>query len=95
MEMFLTKQQLGLPSLPNNMADLAIAGMTDRPEVLFVLANHNPRSKKLANELERISQIGYGEHADYKVATVTYGGYGIFRSNVVPLKEFDATPARD
>ena len=42
----------------------------------------------LANELECISQIGYGEHADYnKVATVTYGGYGIFQSNTVPLEK--------
>jgi len=69
--------------------------MTDRPEVLFVLANHSPRSRNLANELERISQTGYGERADYKVAIVTYGGHGISRSNVVPLKELDATPARD
>jgi hypothetical protein len=93
-EMFRTKQELRLPSVPKNMADLEIEGLTERPEVLFVLANHNPRSRKLLNELERIARIPYGEHADYKVATVTYGGYGIFRNNVVPLQDFDATPKR-
>jgi len=59
-----------------------------------VLADHNPRSRKLANELERIARLPYGEHADYKVATVTYGGYAIFRNNVVPLEDFDATAKR-
>lgn len=91
---FRTKQELRLPTLPGAMADLEIEDLTPRPEVLFVLADHNPRSRKLANELERIAQLPYGEHADYKVATVTYGGYAIFRNNVVPLEDFDATAKR-
>ena len=87
--MFETKQRLGLPSLPKNMRQLKITEVSERPEVLFILANHHPRSRILAQELAKLPAQ---EHADYGVATVMYAGYALFAQNVIPLHEFDAWP---
>jgi hypothetical protein len=83
--MFETKQRLGLPSLPRNMQTLKITGVSDRPEVLFVLANHHPRSRILAQELAKLPSW---EGADYRVATVEFAGYALFADKTVPLDEF-------
>jgi hypothetical protein len=83
--MFETKQRLELPSLPKNMQTLKITGVSDRPEVLFVLANHHPRSRILAQELAKLPSW---EGADYRVATVEFAGYALFADRTVPLDEF-------
>jgi hypothetical protein len=85
-----TKQQLGLKSLPKawhteRMKSLSIGDIGDRPEVVFFLANHNPRSDALKKEL---AEIDVGTHADYKVAWVRYAGYALFEEGMVPLDEF-------
>lgn len=85
--MFETKQRLELPSLPRNMRALQITEVSDRPEVLFVLANHHPRSKILAQELAKLPPR---ERADYGIATVQYAGYALFADEVIPLDEFIA-----
>jgi hypothetical protein len=82
---FETKRRLGLPSVPKRMRDLEITGMTERPEVLFVIANHQPKSWAFKNELQRLPAR---EHADYKVATVQWMGYALFHECMVPLDEF-------
>ena len=92
--MFETKQRLGLPSLPKNMRELKITAVSERPEVLFVLANHHPRSRILAQELAKLPP---GEHAHYGVATVDFAGYGLFADKVIPLDKFVVlqSPAHD
>jgi hypothetical protein len=91
-EMFETKKRLKLRSVPKRMRDLTIteADVSDRPEVLFVLANHQPSSQRLKNELNELAKLKLplGEHADYGVATVSYAGYALFAKNVIPLDKF-------
>jgi len=79
---FEVKQRLGLPSIPERMKGLEI---TQKPEVLFVIANHQPKSKAFGKELLRLPER---LHADYKVATVQWMGYALFAENMRPLDEF-------
>ena len=87
--MFETKQRLKLPSLPKNMGALKITGVSERPEALFVLANHHPRSRILAQEVAKLEGLSR-ERADYGVATVQFAGYALFADEVVPLDDFIA-----
>ncbi len=82
---FETKRRLGLPSVPKRMRDLEITGMTERPEVLFVIANHQPKSRAFKNELLRLPER---KHADYYIATVEWMGYALFAENMRPLDDF-------
>ena len=82
-----TKQELGLPSIPKNMQELEVETWSERPEVLFVLANHQPSSTILRSELGKLPPR---VHADYYVAKVSYAGYALFSDNVQPLDEFIA-----
>ena len=81
------KQQLGLPSIPKTMKTLEIEEWSDRPQVLFILANHQPASTILRKELVKLPPR---VHADYYVAKVSYAGYSLFSDNVVPLDDFIA-----
>ena len=81
------KQQLGLPSIPKTMKTLEIVEWSDRPQVLFILANHQPASTILRKELVKLPPR---VHADYYVAKVSYAGYSLFSDNVVPLDDFIA-----
>ena len=94
-EMFETKKRLDLPSLPKGMKKrltITKADVSDRPEVLFVLANHQPSSQRLKNELNELAKLKLplGEHADYGVATVSFAGYALFADKVIPLEAFIA-----
>jgi hypothetical protein len=93
--MFETKKRLKLPSLPKRMTErvtITKDDVSERPEVLFVLANHQPSSKRLKNELEELAkrELPLREHADYSVATVSFAGYALFADKVIPLDEFIA-----
>lgn len=82
-----TKRELGLPSIPKNMRELEVETWSERPEVLFILANHQPASGILKAELGKLPPR---VHADYYVAKVSYAGYSLFTDNVQPLDEFIA-----
>lgn len=84
---FRIKQRLGLPSIPERMRKVEITELTERPEVLFVIANHQPRSEAFARELQRLPER---RHADYYVAGVEWMGYALFAANRRPLEEFMA-----
>lgn len=83
-DVFETKQRLGLPSLPKRMKGLRITEVSERPEVLFVLANHQPSSTILRRELMDLPDHG---RADYRIATVTYAGYALFADNLMTIGE--------
>jgi len=87
LRMFETKRRLGLPSLPKRMRDLEIKELTGRPEVIFVIANHQPSSTILARELKALPPR---ERADYRIAKVSYAGYALFADNLIPLDDFIA-----
>jgi hypothetical protein len=87
--MFHAKQHMKLPSVPKGMGDLKITVSDGQPEVIFILANHNPKSTILKRELLKVQEeLGEVRRADYRVATVSFGGYALFASNVKPLDEF-------
>lgn len=83
------KQTLGLmDSLPPEFS------FTDeKPEFIFLLANHQPASKVLENELDcLINQDFYPafcQKADLKIATANLFGYGLYNECVYNLKEFE------
>ncbi|MEZ5125328.1 MAG: hypothetical protein R2826_03650 [Thermoleophilia bacterium] len=81
------KQELGLPSIPKTMKTLEIEQWNDRPQVLFILANHQPASTILKKELAKLPPR---VHADYFVAKVSYAGYSLFSDNITPLDDFIA-----
>ena len=82
---FEIKQRLSLPSVPERMKGIEITEVTRKPEVLFIIANHQPKSRAFKNELLRLP---VREHADYLVATVQWMGYALFAENMQPLDEF-------
>lgn len=91
LNMFETKKRLGLPSIPKRMRDMDITEVSGRPEVLFVLANHQPSSTILSRELEKLPTR---ELADYRIATVSYAGYALFADNLRTIEEIIAEAGR-
>ncbi|MBN1458715.1 MAG: hypothetical protein JXA57_04210 [Armatimonadetes bacterium] len=83
-EVFATKRRLGLRSIPKRMRNLEITEVSSRPEVLFVIANHQPASRILRQELAQLPQT---ERADYYIATVTYAGYALFADNLMTIDQ--------
>jgi len=62
----------------------------DKPEVIFVLANHNPRSTILAsilNELD-ITQNAYSKRFDLKFFVASFAGYGLHADCMLDLTQF-------
>ena len=87
LHIFAVKKRLGLPSVPERMRALELEELTQRPEVLFVIANHVPASKALGQELLRLPER---RHADYFVAMAQWMGYGLFAESKMPLDAFIA-----
>lgn len=81
-----TKHRIDLGTIPTRMQrwDTVEIDLTARPEVLFVIANHQPSSSVLKRELQTLPPR---ERADYYVASVKYAGYGLFRDNLMTIEE--------
>jgi hypothetical protein len=90
--MFEAKQRLIPNALPRRMRDLVIAEVAERPEVIFLVAEHNPDSTVLLRELRK---IGRSSRADHKVASASPLGYALFHQRVLPLDEYIARHADD
>jgi len=62
----------------------------DKPEVIFVLANHNPRSTKLAKILNGPDIIEYGDSKrfDLKFFVASFAGYGLHADCMLDLTQF-------
>lgn len=62
----------------------------DNPEVIFLLANHNPRSKKLRDILDDPKFIEYGQSGkfDLRFFVSSFSGYGLHKDNMASLDEF-------
>ncbi len=80
-EVYASKQRLRLNSIPKKMVrhQTVQIDLTQPPEVLFILANHQPASSILKRELSALPER---HHADYYVASVTYAGYALFADNL-------------
>jgi len=61
-----------------------------KPEVIFILANHNPRSTKLSCMLkdEDIDNLEKLEHFDLKFFVATFAGYALHSKCMFTLNEF-------
>lgn len=65
-------------------------GADDKPEVIFVLTNHNPRSTKLASILSEPDIIEYGHSTrfDLKFFVANFAGYGFHADCMLDLHQF-------
>ena len=64
--------------------------VNDPPEVVFVLANHNPRSKKLRRILDNPEVIAYGKNKrfDLRFLVSSFAGYGLHSDCMLTLTQF-------
>lgn len=62
----------------------------DRPEAIFILANHNPRSAKLKSILSNPQVDTYVQagHFDLKFFVASFAGYGLHAGCMMGLEEF-------
>lgn len=78
----------------NEHAHYSRAAAPGRPEVVFVLANHNPRSKKLLkiiNEVEEMKEFKESkEFFDLRFFTASFAGYGMHDACMLDLTQFKA-----
>jgi hypothetical protein len=75
----------------NRNATYTRAVASGRPEVVFVLANHNPRSRKL---LKIISEIQEPKDFDLRFFTASFAGYGMHDACMLDLTRFKALLAQ-
>ena len=63
---------------------------SDKPEVVFLLANHNPRSKKLCTILDDPEVLEYEEndHFDLRFFVSQFAGYGLHSDCMLTLPKF-------
>jgi hypothetical protein len=55
------------------------------PEVVFLLANHNPRSRKLLNIIEAIEEP---KSFDLRFFSAAFAGYGMHEGRMMRLDKF-------
>ena len=62
----------------------------EKPEVIFILANHNPRSPKLKTNLSNpeIDKYAQSQLFDLKFYAASFAGYGLHAKCMLPLVEF-------
>lgn len=77
-------QMRGL-GLINNQKDISQFN-NDKPEYIFVLANHDPASSILKRELNGVP-LNY-PNLELKFAVSNFMGYGLYKENIYSLKDF-------
>ena len=62
----------------------------DKPEVIFILANHNPRSTKLSSILDNPEVVAYGQNKqfDLRFFVSSFAGYGLHSDCMLTLTQF-------
>ena len=62
----------------------------EKPEVIFILANHNPRERKLKKILRdsEIDKYAQSQLFDLKFYVASFAGYGLHAKCMLPLAEF-------
>jgi hypothetical protein len=77
------KRSLGLVAIPKAIESIR----PEKPEVILVLANQNPRSRVLMREL---SQLPDCANVEVKIATSNHMGYGLYAECMHGLADFIA-----
>jgi hypothetical protein len=83
--------QLGLLKFTRSQVGIKVSLDSDeKPEVIFVLANHNPRSTKLKTILlaPELDEYARSTHFDLRFFVSSFAGYGLHARNLLPLDEF-------
>ncbi len=84
-ESFKQKRDLGLiKSLdknPNHITEVS----DEKPDFVFILANHDPDSSKLNQVLSKLKPM---KHANLKFAVANFMGYGLYKQNLFSIEEF-------
>jgi hypothetical protein len=62
----------------------------EKPEVIFILANHNPRSSNLKTMINspEIEVYGQSQRFDLRFYVARFAGYGLHANCMLPLSEF-------
>ncbi len=62
----------------------------DKPEMIIVLANHNPRSVRLEGILQNLEEKGYGlsPRFDLRFLVTSFAGYGLHANSLLSLDRF-------
>jgi hypothetical protein len=82
---FNDKLELGL--LPRAGRKLVSFSSNIEPQFIIVLANHDPASSKLLDELECLSAEGVSDSIELRFAVANYFGYGLFEERLRSLEE--------
>lgn len=83
--------QLGLLKFNKGKSNAKVSlGVNDKPELIFILANHNPRSKKLKRVLDdpQIELFDKSKNFDLRFYIASYAGYGLHKESMVTLTQF-------
>ncbi|MCB2215705.1 MAG: hypothetical protein KQH59_06535 [Desulfobulbaceae bacterium] len=83
--------QLGLLKFNKGKSNAKVSlDVNDKPELIFILANHNPRSKKLKRVLDdpQIELFDKSKNFDLRFYTASYAGYGLHKESMVTLNQF-------
>ena len=62
----------------------------DKPQVIFILANHNPRSSKLLSIVsnQEVINLANSEYFDLRFFVSQFAGYGLHEKCLVTLEQF-------
>ncbi len=83
--------ELGLLKFNKSTSNTKVKlNVDDPPEVIFILANHNPRSSKLKTILSdpEIDKYTQSQLFDLKFYVASFAGYGLHAKCMISLKEF-------
>ena len=83
--------QLGLVKFNKGSSEAAVElDVKKKPEVIFILANHNPRSSKLKKILDAPEFDAYGKSKrfDLRFFVSTFSGYGMHSNCMLDLFQF-------
>jgi hypothetical protein len=90
-DIFAQKRMLNLiPSLKHNKNPIAADAISEDFEYIFLLANHNPESSKLAKELDNIATLLQNRALiiSPKFCVANFMGYGLYKENIYTLEDF-------
>lgn len=83
--------ELGLLSFNRSITGTKVKlNVNDKPEVIFILANHNPRSSKLETILKNpeIDTYGRSTRFDLRFYAASFAGYGLHADCMLTLPQF-------
>jgi hypothetical protein len=89
LRVFKQKRKMGLiPALADNRNE--VVSVADDIDVVFLLANHDPASRKLIAAVDEIREKQKIKPPKFNIcfATATFMGFGLYSQNVLSLEDF-------